>query len=43
MKCPNADASMYKKLAKLAYKKHAGEIQEGLVGTRFLLNEQLSD
>ena len=34
---------MYKKLAKLAYKKHAGKIQKGLAGTGFLLDEQLSD
>ena len=43
MKQPKADASVHKKLAKLAYKKHAGEIQKGLVGAGFLLDEQLSD
>ena len=34
---------MCKKLAKMAYKKHAGEIQKGLVGPGLLLDEQLSD
>ena len=43
MKSPKADASVYKKLAKLAYKKHGGEIQKELVGTGFLLDKQLSD
>ena len=31
------------KLAKLAYKKHAGEINKELVGTGFHLDEELSD
>ena len=43
MKRPKADAFVYKKLSKLAYNKHAGEIKQGLVGTGFLLDKQLSD
>ena len=43
MKQPKADASVYKKLAKLAYKNHAGEFQKELVAAGFLLDRQLSD
>ena len=38
MKSPKPNASVSKKLAKLTYKKDAGEIQKGLVGTGFLLD-----
>ena len=34
---------MYKKLAKLAYKKHVGEIEKQLGGTYFQLDTSLSD
>ena len=40
---PRADANKYKTFASLAYKKHAGNIQEGLNNTGYMLDEQLSD
>ena len=43
MKPPRADANVYKKLSKLAYKKHAGEIEKQLGGTGFQLDTSLSD
>ena len=43
MKTPRANADVYKKLAKLAYKKHAGEIEKQLGGTGFRLDTSLSD
>ena len=43
MKPPRADANVYKKLSKLAYKKHAGEIEKELGGTGFELDTSLSD
>jgi len=43
MKKPRANADAYKKLAKLAYKKHAGEIEKQLGGTGFQLDTSLSD
>ena len=43
MKPPRADANVYKKLSKLAYKKHAGEIEKELGGTGFQLDTSLSD
>jgi len=43
MKTPRANADVYKKLAKLAYKKHAGEIEKQLKGTPFQLDTSLSD
>ena len=38
-----ANANLYKKFAGLAYKKHAGTIQEGLQGSGYVLDEQLSN
>ena len=43
MKTPRANANVYTKLAKLAYKKHAGEIEKQLGGTGFRLDTSLSD
>ena len=43
MKTPRANADVYKKLTKLAYKKHAGEIEKQLEGTGFQLDTSLLD
>ena len=40
---PRADAAKYKTFASLAYKKHAGNIQDGLKNTGCILDEQLSN
>lgn len=40
---PKADANAYSKLSKLAYKKHAGNINKELQGTGFQLDESLSN
>ena len=40
---PKANADVYKKFSKLAYKQHAGEIEKELGGTGFRLDASLSD
>ena len=40
---PKATADKYKKFSKLAYKKHAGEIEKQLGGTGFCLDTSLSN
>ena len=40
---PRADTCKYKTFASLAYKKHAGNIEDGLKGTGYFLDNELSD